>query len=426
MDRARGADILPCRSEQGLLIVPRTMTPSPTLGPVPAPSATAAAKPPRDFRLDFFRGLALVFIFVDHIPNNVVSWLTVRNFGLSDATEIFIFISGYSAMLAYGASLARRGFLFASAQVLRRCWQIYVAHVFLVFIFIGHITFVSQRYNNPLFSDEMGLAAFVADPYMALVQALILKFKPVNLDVLPLYVVLLAMFPAILWGMKRNPLAVLMFSASTYLLANIFDINLPGYPQGVWFFNPFAWQFLFVIGAFYCHTRGANPIDRLPPAAVLPFAAIYLGLSLFLVATWSNPSLAAYVPRALAKLIYPIDKTNLDILRLLHFLALAYLVVSLVRIDAAFLRWRALKPIVLCGQHSLHIFCLGAFLSFAGHFFLTEVNSSRAAQIFVSLLGIVSMITLAGLLAWYRRQESATRPPAPIPVTSGSSPEARS
>src|SRR3990172_12307135 len=88
MNKERDGDVPPRRSEQGLLLVPRTMPPSPTLGPVPAPSATAAAKPPRDFRLDFFRGLALVFIFVDHIPNNVVSWLTVRNFGLSDATEI--------------------------------------------------------------------------------------------------------------------------------------------------------------------------------------------------------------------------------------------------------------------------------------------------------------------------------------------------
>ena len=426
MDRARGADIPPCRSEQGLLIVPRTMTPSPTLGPVPAPSATAAAKPPRDYRLDFFRGLALFFIFVDHIPNNIVSWLTVRNFGLSDATEIFIFISGYSAMLAYGATFERRGFLFASAQVLRRCWQIYVAHVFLVSIFIGHITYVSRRYNNPLFADEMGLAAFVAEPHMTLIQALLLKFKPVNLDVLPLYVVLLAIFPAILWGMKKNPPAALVVSAAVYILANIFNINLPGYPQGVWFFNPFAWQFLFVIGAFYCHTRGASPIERLPPGAVMPITAVYLMLSLFLVATWSNPLLAAYVPRALAKLIYPIDKTNLDILRLLHFLALAYLIVSFVRVDAPFLRWRAFKPVVLCGQHSLHIFCLGAFLSFAGHFFLTEVNSSRAAQIFVSALGIGLMVALAGLLAWYRRQESATRSPAPIPVASSSSPEARS
>ena len=397
------------------------MTPSLTLGSYPATALPGMSKPPRDLRLDFFRGLALFFIFVDHIPNNIASWLTVRNFGLSDATEIFIFISGYSAMLAYGATLERRGFLFASAQVLRRCWQIYIAHVFLVAIFIGHITYVSQRYNNPMFTDEMGLAAFVTEPHMTLMQALLLKFKPVNLDVLPLYVVLLAIFPAILWGMKKNPYAMLGGSAMIYTVANVFGVNLPGYPQGVWYFNPFAWQFLFVIGAFCCRMRGMNLVGRLPARASIPISAIYLALSLFLVATWSVPSLAAYVPRGLAKLIYPIDKTNLDILRLIHFMSLAYLVVSLVRIDSLFLRWRAFKPVVLCGQHSLHIFCLGAFLSFAGHFFLTEVNSSRVAQIFVSAFGIATMMTLAVLLTWYRRQESA-----PVLPTSNLSPGARS
>jgi hypothetical protein len=152
-----------------------------------------------------------------------------------------------------------------------------------------------------------------------------------------------------------------------------------------------------------------NLIDRLPRGTAVPLAVLYLALSLFLVMTWSKPSLAAYVPRRLAKLIYPIDKTNLDILRLLHFLALAYLVVSWVRIDAPFLRWRALKPVILCGQHSLPIFCLGAFLSFAGHFFLTEINPSRAAQIIISASGIITMIMLAALLTWYRREESVTR-----------------
>jgi hypothetical protein len=202
----------------------------------PAQPTNAAAKPPRDFRLDFFRGLALIFIFVDHIPNNVASWVTVRNFGLSDATEIFIFVSGYSAMLAYGISMERRGFLFASAQVLRRCWHIYIAHVVLVTLFIGHITYVGQRYNNPMFADEMGLSAFVTEPHRALMQALLLKFKPVNLDVLPLYVILLSCFSAILWCLKRRPVGTLAVSAVVYALANYFNINLPGYPEGVWFF----------------------------------------------------------------------------------------------------------------------------------------------------------------------------------------------
>ena len=62
----------------------------------------------RDIRLDLFRGLALWFIFVDHIPTNVVSWFTVRNYGFSDATEVFVFISGYTAVIAYARMMADR------------------------------------------------------------------------------------------------------------------------------------------------------------------------------------------------------------------------------------------------------------------------------------------------------------------------------
>src|SRR5687768_15222813 len=100
-----------------------------------APIAKAAAPvsavvAERDLRLDLFRGLALWLIFVDHLPPNVLHWFTIRNYGFSDATEIFIFISGYTAAFVYGRAMLERGFLVSSARILKRVWQIYVAHVF--------------------------------------------------------------------------------------------------------------------------------------------------------------------------------------------------------------------------------------------------------------------------------------------------------
>lgn len=378
---------------------------------VSPPDAPASGKAARDFRLDFFRGLALFFIFVGHIPNNVVSWLTIRNFGLSDATEIFIFISGYSAMLAYGATLRRQGFPFAAAQVLRRCWQIYVAHIFLTVVFIAYIAYVSLKYRNPMFVEEMRIVIFVAEPHVTLWQALLLKFKPGNLDVLPLYVALLLVFPLVLWGMNRNAPLVLAASFLLWLAANIFNWNLPGHPRGTtWFFNPFAWQFLFVFGAFAAHVRHIGLWERLNPRVFVPLAIVVLALSLLLVVSWSHPKLHAWlVPQALAKIMYPIDKTNLDILRILHFLALAYLVVRFVKADAGFLTWRAAWPAIVCGQHSLHIFCLGAFLSFAGHLVLVEFNGSIAMQIAVSAAGIAIMVGLAALIGWFRQRDGAPK-----------------
>src|SRR5260221_13046149 len=106
--------------------------------------AKAAALPvsagERELRLDLFRGIALWLIFIDHLPPNLLTWLTIRNYGFSDATEMFIFISGYTAAFVYGRAMLESGFVVATARILRRVWQIYVAHVFLFTIFLAEIS----------------------------------------------------------------------------------------------------------------------------------------------------------------------------------------------------------------------------------------------------------------------------------------------
>lgn len=368
----------------------------------------------RDPRLDFFRGLALVFIFLDHVPDNVAAWVTVRNFGFSDAAEIFVFISGYAAMVAYGGALRRMGFAFAATRVLRRCWQLYIAHIFVFVIFIAQIAYMAQVFKNPMFAEEMGIMDFIESPHVVLLQAMLLKFKPANLDILPLYIVLLLAFPLILWGLVRNPAPLLGASFVLYLAAGLFDWNLPAYPPGtVWFFNPLSWQLLFVVGAYFGLRHGATDpvLERLRRlgGGVHALAVVYLAFALVVALSWQVPRLGGVVPNWLGRLLYPIDKTNLDMLRLLHFFALAWLTVALVRPDSAFLAWRVFQPLLACGRQSLHVFCLGVILSFTGHFFLVEINGSVAAQIGVSTFGVALMIGLAYLVAWYEAGEARSR-----------------
>src|SRR6185312_13029168 len=179
---------------------------APGAAPVPAvpasPAAAASAGGERELRLDLFRGLALWMIFVDHLPQNLLTWLTIRNYGFSDATEIFIFISGYTAAFVYGRVMLQRGFVVAAARILKRVWQIYVAHIFLFTIFLAEISYVASRFENPLYSEEMGILDFLKQPDVTIIQALILRFRPVNMDVLPLYIVLMLFLPIILWLMK--------------------------------------------------------------------------------------------------------------------------------------------------------------------------------------------------------------------------------
>jgi hypothetical protein len=359
----------------------------------------------RDLRLDLFRGLALWFIFLDHIPSNVVSWITLRNYGFSDATEIFVFISGYTAAFVYGGMMSSRGFVVASARILRRAWQIYVAHMFLFVIYLAEIAYLSASFENPLFNEEMGIFDFLRQPDVTLIQALLLKFKPVNMDVLPLYIVLMLGFPPILWLLQRKKSLALAASIGLYVATWYFDWNISAYPGGRWVFNPFAWQLLFVAGA-WCALDGAARLQRFTRSpAVILIAGIYVLFAFAVAMTWHLPRLASYMPKTLAELIYPIDKENLDILRFMHFMALAVLTVNIVPADWTALKSRWLYPAILCGQHSLEIFCLGVFLAFAGHFIFIEVSDRVAMQIAVSIAGVVLMVATAALLSWYKAAE---------------------
>jgi len=384
---------------------------------VAAPPPASAAAPPfeRDLRLDLFRGIALWLIFLDHIPSNVVSLFTIRNYGFSDATEIFVFISGYTAAFVYGRAMRERGLLIAGARMLKRAWQIYVAHIFLFVIYMAEIAYVSKSFENPLYNEEMGIFDFLRQPDVTLVQALLLKFKPANMDVLPLYITLLACFAPFIWLLLRRPTLALAASALVYALNWNFDWNLPSYPEGTWVFNPLAWQLLFGFGA-WCALGGARKLDRLINSRVtLGLAVAYLAFAFAIVMTWTFPRYAHYVPRWLSDWMYPIDKTNLDVLRFAHFLALAILTVHFLPKDWPHLKSPLLRPALLCGQHSLEIFCLGVFLAFAAHFVLEEISASIETQVAVSVAGVLIMSAAAGLMSWYKKIESqrpgSRRPP---------------
>jgi len=368
----------------------------------------------RDLRLDLFRGLALWLIFLDHIPSNIVSWITIRNYGFSDATEIFVFISGYTAAFVYGRAMRERGVVVAGARILKRAWQVYVAHIFLFVIYLAEIAYVSRSFENPLFAEEMGIFDFLRQPDVTLYEALLLKFKPANMDVLPLYIVLLTTFPLFLWVLLRQPTLALATSLLIYIAALQFDINLPAYPEGTWAFNPFAWQLLFAFGA-WCAIGGAERLHGfMRSRIVLGLAVAYLVFAFLIVMTWYFPRTGYLVPRWLSDWMYPIDKTNLDVLRFVHFLSLAVITVRFVPRDWPVLKSPWLRPAIICGQHSLEVFCLGVFLAFAAHFFMVQVSESITAQILASAIGIVIMVADAWLLTWYKNMEgrsSGSRPP---------------
>src|ERR1700709_1846597 len=305
-----------------------------------APAIAFPAVGERELRLDLFRGLALWLIFIDHLPPTILTWFTIRNYGFSDATEIFIFISGYTAAFVYGRAMLELGFVVATARILKRVWQIYVAHVFLFTLFLAEISYVATSFENPLYSEEMGILDFLKQPDVTIVQALLLKFRPVNMDVLPLYIVLMLFLPPILWLMQRRADLALGLSVALYAVTWEYDLYLTAYPNGVWFFNPFAWQLLFVFGA-WCALGGASRMSRILSSPVTMWICFaYLFAAFCVTLTWYMPQFYHFMPRRIEQWMYPIDKTDLDVLRFAHFLALAAITARFLPRDCAGLKSR--------------------------------------------------------------------------------------
>src|ERR1700738_3235741 len=364
-------------------VIARDAAPAPA-GPLPATLFPAGGE--RELRLDLFRGMALWLIFIDHLPPNILTWFTIRNYGFSDATEIFIFISGYTAAFVYGRAMLEAGIVVATARILRRVWQIYVAHVFLFTIFLAEISYVATSFENPLYSEEMGIMDFLKKPDVTIVQALLLRFRPVNMDVLPLYIVLMLFLPLILGLMKWKADVTLALSVALYALTWHYDWYLSAYPNGFWAFNPFAWQLLFVFGA-WCALGGARRMSRILSSPITLWICVgYLFAAFCVTLTWDFPQLSFLMPHWLEQWMYPINKTDLDVLRFAHFLALAAVTVRFVPQGWPGLKSPWLRPMILCGQHSLEIFCLGLFLAFAGYSVLTESSAGPALHFLLGIL----------------------------------------
>ena len=373
----------------------------------------------RELRLDLFRGLALWLIFIDHASPDLLSWFTIRSYGFSDAAEIFIFISGYTAAFVYGRSLLEFGFMIAAARILRRVWQIYAAHILLFTIMVAEVSWIAISLDKPFYAEEVAITDFFKQPGIAMVQALLLRYRPLNMDVLPLYIVLMACLPLILLLMRWSANLTLAMSVVLYTVSLRYDLHFTTYPNGFWSFNPFAWQMLFVFGA-WCALGGAQRLSRWTSSrVVIGLAFAYIVFAFCIAMTWYFPRLGVFVPKFVGDAIYPIDKTNLDVLRILHFLSLAVITVWFVPRDWYALKWPVFRPAIVTGQHSLEIFCLGVFLAFAAHFLFTEVSNSLPMQIIVSLIGIVIMVGVASLISWYRRAERQRPGPRPPTIKPG-------
>lgn len=371
-------------------------------------SSATPTRPKRDPRADICRGLALWMIVVNHTPGNWLGGWTLKNFCLADATEVFVLLAGYAAAFAYAGLADRQGWAGAAAAVTRRIGKLYVAHIFLLVVFTAQVGYSAAALDRAMFLDELALDPFAQDPYRALLEALLLRFQPHFLDILPLYIVILALFvPALL--LRDRPWLLAGLSFALWLGVRAADVNLPRWEEGGWFFNPLAWQVLFFAGFLLGQAVRGAPSLPLPPRnpAFTALAVLVLasGFAAMMAYTHFLPLLPAWVPDALAT----VDKTSLHPWRFASVLALAYLIACYVPREARLVTGPWAAPFLAMGRHSLPVFCAGILLSFLARLII-EMEDGWLAQIAVNLLCFGALVAVAAVGDWVRRLEQA--PPA--------------
>jgi hypothetical protein len=200
-------------------------------------------------------------------------------------------------------------------------------------------------------------------------------------------------------------------SSLLYLLVQITNLSVPSYPEGhVWYFNPLAWQFVFIVGAGLGLGGGWRARWSGLEHAALPIAVVVVVVGFVVKLSWTIHGVWDPFPGLFLKELWPVNKSNLSPIRLVPFFAVLVVIATLVSPDAVLLRSAAAKPLILCGRHSLAIFCLGILLSASGHFVLSEYNAAIGFQLGVNLAGILAMCLTARVIDWYETMGRVASP----------------
>lgn len=384
-------------------------------------SAVADARPARDARIDVIRGLALLFIFVNHMPGNVVAGFMPHNFGFSDAADTFVLLAGVSATLAYGGIIDKEGVLAGARRIAARLWTLYVAHAAVFLLVCAIVATAVVQTRNPLYIEAINIQPLFREPARAVFDALTLRYQPYYLDILPLYIVLLGLFPAIYLGMRRSPLLTLAASATLWFCAGAFGLNLPNTGAGGWFFNPFAWQLVFTLGMLI--GRAAQLGLTAPRLRILDAAALaFLMFALVVKTSSGNPFGVTLLNDWIDQIQLGTDKTNLAIARVLHVSALAWLAIRCLPAGGALLASGAGRLLAKSGRHSLEVFCVGIVLSVAGQIVMAETGFALWVQLLISLAGAMVLLGFGAFLTWFKASNHTCSSVA-RPRASGLSPQ---
>ena len=349
----------------------------------------------RDTRLDVFRAIALLIIFINHVPGQYLEYVTHKNFGFSDAAEAFVLISGMSVGLAYGKRFGVGERLATTLRILRRALTLYTAHIMTSLLTFAIFAGGALWFTQPDLLSKINLATIIDHTEQGLVGLVLLGHQFGYNNILSLYAAIFLMLPGFLWLYARGPRVLLVISGMLWLCAGLWKIAPSNFPlEGFWFLNPLSWQFLFVIG-FVAMLQAKH--QGIAFNLILTVAAgLYLFISmLWVVFSWWFIDISFGLPSVLTGF----DKTFLSMTRLLHVLCGAYLLATIPALSG----WAALplsNPLVAIGRHSLAIFIFGTLLAMVGQVMLYVTGQDPIVGTLYVLAGIAAHFAYARYLDW--------------------------
>ncbi|KAA0698837.1 hypothetical protein DTW90_13865 [Neorhizobium sp. P12A] len=348
----------------------------------------------RDTRLDVLRGLALLAIFINHVPGQIFEYLTTKNFGFSDSAEGFVLISGIAVGLAYGGRFKPGNRLEASWKAVKRAFTLYLAHMMTTCMTL--VLFISSAwlFHRPGLLCEVNILAVLTNIRQGIPALLLLGHQIGYNNILPMYGALLLMVPIILYLESSSPLLALSVSATVWLVAGVYQIAPHNsLVEGFWFLNPLSWQFLFTIGIVsMMHVRRGGTIVRNPLLLTVAIAYVAVSFVWVIFKLWSLGEVLASL--GLPTVITGFDKTFLSLPRLLHVLALAYIIISVPALSQLFRR-PSDHPLTILGRHSLNIFVAGTILAMVGQIILYLTNQDKIVGPLYVVAGIVALFVYA-------------------------------
>lgn len=367
-------------------------------------TASGSIKPAKSLRLpnevDFWRGLALVAIFINHVPGIYYERWTHKNIGISDSAELFVFLAGWAMRYLSESRSENLTDLRLVMRVESRAFTIYCAQILIVMLAIAMLSTAALVLQNPIILNWHNAAAVFTDPVPAHIGIVLLSHQLGYFDILPLYVVLVAAAPIVVLIHRHAPVTLVPLSFLIWIVVLVFSINLPTWPvDGRWFFNPLSWQFNFVLGFVLARPTGLGLWVREHRGKVRAIGAIVVLIGLIM-------ALAKYRPNPLTVpqpyRLFIDDKMYLSPMRLIHLLGLVALFGGTFDYIA---RWSL--PVAgffaTLGRSSLHVFCVGSLASLLGQIIRSTGQVSLLTDTLVVVCGIILLYITAWLNEWRTR-----------------------